>query len=448
MTQIFVSSRLYGAMCLAAGIDAGHFGPPGRRRILLVSHDSPLPELTDPPHRRPGYAPLLSRFDEVILLNEVIAPHHPQSWHPGPSDQPVFERLLRTVWGLGDGPLELVVEAIQSNPARALAAIFQDAAITIYSDGLAAYGATRATPPPGVGSRVTRLLHLDLVPGLTPQLLAEYGARAERLPGEAFLAVLEEVCAEIEPLFTRHGPLGDDTALIVGQYFSELEILTAEEEDRLHLQMLRGVVARGHRTVLFKPHPHSPPRLFRALEAEAGRLGARLVVIDDPVPAEAWFARARPALVVGICSTAMMTAQRLFGIPAATMGVRYLLKQLQPYANSNRIPATIVDAMLPRLTPAGELHDPMVGPGEVATRLVPLVAAVAYCMQPSRRGDLRQAAIEYLSGFDFDSLPRRYFRPQLAVLGLPGAGPLPGDPGEEAQTVMHRIKRLLPARQR
>ncbi|SEG86047.1 hypothetical protein SAMN04489712_118139 [Thermomonospora echinospora] len=422
MTQIFVSSRLFGAMSLAAAVDAGLFGPPGRRRILLVSHDAEIPELTPPPNERPGYRPLLSRFDEVISLNEVIAPQHPLSWNPRPEDLPMLERLLRQVWGLGADPVELAVEAIQSSPAKTLAAIFHEATVTVYSDGLATYGATRATPPRGVGSRLSRLVHLDLVPGLTPHLLSEYGAPGQELPGEAFLKVLDEVCAEIDPLISRYGTLGehDNAALIVGQYFSELGILEPDEEDQMHLEMLQGVVARGHSTVLFKPHPHSPPRLFELLTDEAKRLGARLVIIDDPVPAEAWFARARPALVVGICSTAMMTARCYFGIPTVTLGVVRLLRRLQPFENSNRIPASIIDAILPRLMPDGTLQPPMIGPQEVESKLVPLVTSIAYCMQPGRRPDLRRTAVEYLSSFDPDDIPRRYFRPRLYQLGLPG----------------------------
>lgn len=424
MTQIFVSSRLFGAMSLAAAIDAGHFGASDRRRILLVSHDAEIPELTPPPNERPGYAPLLSRFDEVISLNEVIAPLHPLNWYPRAEEQPMMERLLRRVWGLGDEPVELAVEAIQSSPARALASVFHDSKVTVYSDGLATYGPTRATPPRGVGSRLARLLYLDLVPGLSPNLLAEYGAPAEPVAGEAFLKVVAEVGAEVEPILMRHGEIGGNSALIVGQYYSELGILPPDAEERIHLEMLRGAVARGHTTVLFKPHPHSPPQFFETLKAESARIGARLVIIDDPVPAEVWCGRVRPSLIVGICSTAMMTAARYFGTPAATLGVIRLLRQLTPYENSNRMPATIIDACLPRLCPDGSLVPPAIAPGDVRSELVPLVGAVAYCMRPGARPELRQAAVDYLSGFDDpEEIPRRYFRPRLYQLQLPGGKP-------------------------
>lgn len=445
MTQLFVSSRLFGAMTIAAGIDAGCFG--GRsehRRVLVVSHDAPIPELTLPPDQRPGYAPLLSRFDHVVSLNELIAPMHPLNWHPRPLEQPMFERLLRREWDLGSEPLELAVEAIQSNPARALAATFHDAAVTVYSDGLATYGATRATPPRSVGSRFKRLLHLDLVPGLDPHLLVEYGAPSEVVPDEAFLRIVDEVGADVAPLLTGPGPFGDNAALIVGQYFAELGILTDEEEDLLHVEMLRGVVARGHSPVLFKPHPHCPPRVFERLAAEAHGLGAELIVIDEPVPAEVWCAAMRPALIVGSFSTALSTAARYFDIPAMTLGTIRLLGRLTPYENSNRIPATIIDATLPRLTSEGGLVPPLIDPAEVKTELPRLLEAVVYCMQPGSRPELRGAAVDFLSDLRPGPVQRRYFRPRrLAELGLPGALP-----EQSHQKGLRRAKRLLTAHRR
>ena len=42
------------------------------------------------------------------------------------------------------------------------------------------YGPTRNKLDPLVGTRVRRLLHLDLVPGLTPLLLTEFDVPARR----------------------------------------------------------------------------------------------------------------------------------------------------------------------------------------------------------------------------------------------------------------------------
>ena len=60
----------------------------------------------------------------------------------------------------------------------------------------------------------------------------------------------------------------------------------------------------------------------------------------------------RPALVVGCFSTALLTAAALLRLPVARIGTEPLLDRLTPYQNSNRVPVTIVDALLPDLADA------------------------------------------------------------------------------------------------
>ncbi|MBA9007956.1 alpha-2,8-polysialyltransferase family protein [Thermomonospora cellulosilytica] len=424
MTQIFLVSTLFGAITVSAAMDAGQFGPPDRRRMLLVSNTGALPEMSTPVHRAPGFAALASRWDEIRYWNDEIAPLHPSGWEPRQEDQPLLERWLRDRWGLGDEPVELVVESIAVPPSRALAQIFFDAEITVYSDGLMSYGPTRNALPYGIGTQITRQLHLDLVPGLEPQLLREHGVPAQTIPDESFRAVLDKVRAEIAPILDEQFPDppadGGEVALIVGQYLAALDILTPREEDELHLRMLRGAVARGHRTVLFKPHPAAPATVSTRLAAEADRLGARLVVIDAPVPAETWCATVRPGLIVGCFSTSLVTAARYYGVPAAAVGATELLDRLAPYENSNRIPVTIIEATLPTLKADGTLTDPWIGQDRIESELAPLVATVAYCMRASARPELRATAIDYLER-NGGGRARRYFkRRRLTALGLPG----------------------------
>lgn len=424
MTQIFLVSTLFGAITVSAAMDAGQFGPPDRRRILLVSNTGALPEMSTPVHHAPGFAALAPRWEEIRYWNEEIAPLHPSGWEPRQEDQPLLERWLRDRWGLDEEPVELIVESIAVPPSRALAQIFFDAAITVYSDGLMSYGPTRNALPYGIGTQITRQLHLDLVPGLEPQLLREHEVPAQTIPEESFRAVLEEVRAEVAPILTEQFPDppadGGEVALIVGQYLAALDILTPQEEDELHLKMLRGAVARGHRTVLFKPHPAAPATMSATLAAEAERLGAHLVVIDAPVPAETWCATIRPGLIVGCFSTSLVTAARYYGIPAASVGATELLERLTPYENSNRIPVTIIEATMPTLRPDGTLTDPWIGPDRIESELVPLVAAVTYCMRASARPELREAAIRYLERNLGGRAKRCFKRRRLTALGLPG----------------------------
>ncbi|MET7935158.1 polysialyltransferase family glycosyltransferase [Streptomyces sp. NPDC005322] len=425
-TQIFLASTLYGAATLAAAIDAASIGP-ADRRLLLISNNAATPETTPSVDEMPGFERLRSRFDRVLSWNETISPFHPGGWSPRSDDAPLWERHLRLLWNLGDDDIELVLESIQVNPAMAVANVFQGAPIDIYADGLMSYGPTRNKLDPLIGTRIRRLLHLDLVPGLRPLLLTEFGVEPEVLPTEVFTKVLAEVAdaaprgvvSASERIATGTGP-----ALVLGQYLSALDILTPQEEEELHVRMLRGAVALGHRTVVFKPHPTAPARWSRMLEKKAAELGAELTVMDTPVLAEVLYQRMRPGLVIGCFSTALLTASVFYGLPVARIGTEVLLERLSPYQNSNRIPVTIVDALLPDL----EDHKAVAAGAQpvderAGKRLTGLVAAVGFCMQAKIYPDLRPAAERYLAAH-LDAHSWRYFkRRRLTALALPGSVP-------------------------
>ncbi|WP_030812131.1 polysialyltransferase family glycosyltransferase [Streptomyces sp. NRRL S-337] len=412
-TQIFVASTLYGAATLAAALDADCFAPAGRR-LLLLSNNATTPETTASLDTMPGFERLRGRFDRVLSWNETISPFHPGGWSPRADDVPLWERHLRLLWGLGDDQVELVVESIQVNPALAIAQLFPDAPIEVYADGLMSYGPTRNKLDPLVGTRIGRLLHLDLVPGLSPLLLTEFDVPAETVPTDAFTKVLSELAGVSGPLDVPEGG-----ALLLGQYLSALGILTPEEEEELHVRMVRGAAGRGHREIVFKPHPSAPARWSRLLEREAEKLDVALTVLDSPVLAEVLYQRMRPALVVGCFSTALLTAATFYGLPVARTGTDLLLERLTPYQNSNRIPVTLVDALVPDLEDTGER------PRTIATAasVEGLVAAVGYAMQHQIYPELRPAAERYLAAH-LDARTWRYFkRRRLTALALPGAIP-------------------------
>ncbi|MEU3900498.1 polysialyltransferase family glycosyltransferase [Streptomyces sp. NPDC045251] len=418
-TQIFCASTLYGAATLAAAIDAECFGP-ADRRILLVTNNGATPELSPAFDSSPAFAHLRDRFDAVLSWNEVIAPFHPGGWSPRADDQPLWERHLRLLWGLGEDRIELAVESIQVDPALAICQIFGGTPVDVYADGLMSYGPTRFRIDPLVGTRVRRLLHLDLVPGLKPLLLTEFGVEPELVPTDAFLKVLDELGGAAGPAAAAT-PGTEGAALLLGQYLSALGILTAEEEEDLHLQMLRGVVRLGHRRVVFKPHPSAPALWSQALEREARHLGAELTVLDTPVLAEVLYRRMSPELVVGCFSTALLTASALYGLPVARTGTGTLLERLTPYENSNRVPVTIVDALLPDLADGTAVAERRRGM-DVA-ELTDLVRTVGYAMQAKLYPGLRPTAEKFLST-RLNSHTWRYFkRRRIASLALPGVVP-------------------------
>ncbi|MFF0472385.1 polysialyltransferase family glycosyltransferase [Streptomyces sp. NPDC004284] len=417
-TQIFCASTLYGAVTLAAAIDSGCFGP-ADRRILLVTNNAAVPETTPALDEAEGFARVRGRFDSVLSWNETISPLHPGGWTPRASDLPMLQRHLRKLWDLGDDRVELALESIQVTPALAIAQLLPEAPVTVYADGLMSYGPTRNKIDPLIGGRVGRLLHLDLVPGLTPLLLAEFGAVPEPVPTEAFTKVVEELAAPAPAPGSEEGP-----ALLLGQYLAALNLLTAAEEEELHLRMVRGAIARGHRRLVFKPHPMAPDAWSRSLVEVAEELGAALTVEDRPVLAEVLFRELRPALVVGCFSTALLTASTFYGLPVARVGTRALLERLTPFQNSNRIPLTVVDAVVPPLEPGAEGDA-----GEVGTEeLNDLVAAVGFAMQPKIRPELREPAVRHLSGPLAERTRHHFTRRRLTVLDLPGGLPIPRHP--------------------
>ncbi|WP_062209848.1 polysialyltransferase family glycosyltransferase [Streptomyces sp. NBRC 109706] len=441
--QIFEASTLYGAATLAAALDAGRFGPRGSaRRLLLLSNNAAVPETAAGLPDMTGWRQVASRYDAVLDWNEAIRPFHPGDWRPVDRDAPLWQRLLRRYWELGDGPIELVVESVHAAPAAALATIFSDADLHVYADGLMSYGPTRERLPVGTACRIRRLLHLDLVPGLRPLLLSEYGVPAETVPSDSFRAILDEI-TEASP-----GPseeMGvERPAVLLGQYLAALNILTEAEEEQLHERMLRGAARAGFRSVVFKPHPTAPVRYSRLLEKAAAEAGVRLTVLDTPMLAETVFARYRPGLVVGCFSTALLTASVYYGIPVARVGTGPLLERITPYQNSNRVPLTLVDALLPDLeaTAKGEV---VTDRPTLAQEVQPLLRTVGYCMQAKANPGLRAEAEQWLDA-ELGPATHRYFkRARLTALALPGgfgsqlARQLPGSGA--ALRVARRVRR-------
>ncbi|MFK0227705.1 polysialyltransferase family glycosyltransferase [Streptomyces sp. NPDC090303] len=422
--QIFQASTLYGAATLAAALDAGQFGPRGSaRRLLLLSHNAEIPETALRLETMTGYGRIAARFDGTLDWNETIRPYHPAAWAPRPEEAPLWQRVLRTAWDLGTGPVELIVESIQVNPAKALAGTFPESTVHVYADGLMSYGPTRSDLAQSIACRVRRVLHLDLVPGLRPLLLTEYGVESELVPDAAFRAVLAEIAEDAadDPEIVR-AVSAEPTALLLGQYLAALSLLTAEEEEDLHVRMLRGAAAAGHRSIVFKPHPTAPARYSQALDEEAERRGVRLTVLDGPLLAETFYERCRPELVVGCFSTAMITAAVYYGVPIARVGTEEVLARLTPFENSNRVPLTVVDHLIADLEGGEEPALPGVAPAS----LTPLVRAVGYCMRHKVHPGLRAEAVAFLAEHHAEPGTAHHFTVErLTELGLPGGGPTP-----------------------
>jgi hypothetical protein len=415
-TQVCLASTAFGLATLSAAADDAVFAE-STRRVLVLSNNAAIPETAYGVADVAGIGPLIDAFDDVYAYNDAVAPQHPSTWQPRPADLPIWERSLRQLWAL-EGDLHLVVESIQVNPALALCQTFADATIDVYADGLMSYGPTRNALPAQVGTRVERVLHLDLVPGVRPLLLREYGVQPVEITTESFHKVMAAIGAESgsSPLSTSGGP----TAVLLGQYLSALQLMTDEEERQLHVRMVEGAVAAGFRELVFKAHPGAPAGLTAPLIRRAEELGARLTVRETPELVETWYASGEVDLVVGCFSTALATAA-LYGVPAARIGTELLLERLSPYENSNRIAAAVIATTVPPLAGTPDAAD-----STSSRPLTPeqVVTTVGYLMQPTRNPELRSAAARLLKQ-RFADLRPFVRRQRLGVLGLPG-GHAPG----------------------
>ena len=432
-TQIVLASTAFGLATASAAYDSGAFES-FERRILVITCTTAMPEATPPMRDTAGVRRLMSRFDAVYDYDACIEPQHPSIWGPRPGDLPLWERYFRQLWDLGTDDLHLVVESIQVNPAQALCRIFGDARIDVYADGLMSYGPTRSAVPEMVLTRIERLLHLDLVPGLAPLLLSEQQVPARIIPTESFRSVAKTMVADRTAEDKK-----DRFVLIVGQYLAAGGFVGEREELDGYAAMISGCADAGYSSIAFKPHPSAPRSQLTRLGDVARARGVRLLVTDDRELAEAWYERGAVDLVVGCFSTALMTASSLYGLPVARLGTELMLERLTPFQNSNRIPVTLVDALVPDLSSLARHENK---PTHLAQADVnALVVAVGYAMQPVRLTARRLEAVSFLRAHS-ESHSRYFKRRRLTRLDLPGSLPAPPPPRRRKSTLRRRFRRL------
>ncbi|WP_435746972.1 polysialyltransferase family glycosyltransferase [Microbacterium sp. PMB16] len=411
MTQLFALHSAYGLATAAAAIDAGLLDDAHRsdgigERILVPFTSSRIPETTVGIAADPSLRSLRDRFDRIEDLDGVLGPLHPSSWEPAEVDLPILERLLTRAWDLDPRNLELFVQSPQVAPARTLMSLFPNARITIVGDGLMTYSPMRVRMPHPVAARIVRVVHADVVPGVRP-LVGSTHAQIVPVPPERFAAALGETDAgEQTPEIDGDMP----TALVLGQYLSVLGLMRPAEEIALQQDMIDRAARWSPRRIVFKPHPAAPPLLTDAVRARATARGIAFVEYRGGIPAELLAERLDAVAVVAGFSTALPTVHTLFGREIGSAGADTVLRMLTPFENSNRIPATIVDALTRDRSP---YTDP--------ARLQLLVDAVGYAMQPEIAAHLRPRAEELLDGLDAAERDR-YFAPErLSALRLPGA---------------------------
>lgn len=437
MAQIIQISTQYQLANIVALVRAGHLGEGKERRILIIANNSFAPELTPAADGMPGSASLLTHFDLVIDWNATIWPSHPKTFGISGERAPIMQRSLRSEWAIAENePIDLLVESLPGHPAGVLTQIFTTATISVHSDGLMSYGPVRNPLSLPQYQRLQAIYYTDLLPGITPRQLAEHSPERVVLPTADLKSVIEDMAAEVAPELAAAdlaAPI-PDAGMVLGQYLAQIDLISAEEELDLHLQMIDEVKDRGLSTVIFKPHPTSARTTIEPLRTRSHELGLEFVLADVPLLAEIVIATTRPQLVVSCYSTGLATARALFGTVTAAIGTSMMLEVLAPYQNSNRVPLTIVDALhtggyvLP-----GELAEVAAGseslakgsttPGDAESGtkdLGLLIDAVTYCMQSETASYLRENAIDFLERAVGGEDMKYFKRKRLSKLDLPG----------------------------
>lgn len=435
-TQIFLASTAFGLATLAAALADGAFEG-ADRRLLVVTTNTLMPEAAPSLLEVAGVQSLLGGFDDVYDYNEAIEPQHPSGWSPRVADLPLLCRYFKTLWRIRNDSVRLIVESIQVNPARAVCRIFGEAPIDVYADGLMSYGPTRTSLPAAVGSRVERLLHPDLAPGVVPMLLHEWSVPQVIISSRSMRSVIAGMGASERGRRATNKEEGEPSAMIIGQYLAANALITDAEEIDLYASMISGCADEGFRRVTLKPHPSAPATQLPQLHKVARERKVQFVVEDSLELAEAAYGRGQIGLVVGCFSTALMTAQNIYGLPVARCGTELLLERLTPYENSNRIPVTIVDAL------ARELGRSPARPGPSQAQPTPadlnaLVVAVSYAMQPELNANRRTEAAQFLATHPVER-SRYVKRRRLTRLALPGSLP----PRRRGRTLLRGMARPL-----
>lgn len=381
------------------------------RIVLVMSSHATEAEVFDVFPDEEARRLTLAHFDSILSFNDFVAPLHPTQWTPREIDAIMWQRALRVFLGLGGEPVDLVVESIQVNPARALLSIFWDSTFTVIADGVMVYGPTRNMVPVEWKERLTAVVYPELIQGISPQLLDELEAVRIPIPAEPLRDIFssfEEAASKSVAGVASEG--GTSAALVVGQYLSDLGLISIRAELELYKQMVRKASEAGSGTVYFKPHPNHSDNMSDKLMEAAKDLGLSLVVIDSRYPAELLASSLNVGLVVGCFSTALFSSRELLKVHSMSVGTERVLSKLSPYENSNRVPLLLSQFLLDSGVKAPTNES-----------LESAVESVAYTMQPKLLQHKRARVVAILAAAP--EIRALVGQRRLTQLGLPGGGP-------------------------
>ena len=166
-------------------------------------------------------------------------------------------RCPTTTWSSWSGPALLV--------GRALSRRFGDAPVTVLATGATAYGPTPATLQGRLAKRAHRVLHLDLVPGLEPLLLAERSVPSRPVP-------LADVRSAVSSL-PAPAPVPDPAALVLGRSAPWGGALDRDDQTDLLVAMVERCAEAGHSRIVLLLDADATARTRRQLDKAGGPSG-------------------------------------------------------------------------------------------------------------------------------------------------------------------------------
>ncbi|MGI3780581.1 MAG: hypothetical protein ACRYG2_07355, partial [Janthinobacterium lividum] len=284
-----------------------------------------------------------------------------------------------------DDDVELVVGTGTLAVGRELTRRFRDAPVSLLAAGASAYGPTFAALQGRLAKRVRQVLHVDLVPGLDPVLLAERSVPVRTVPPEH----VRTAAASLPGL----DPVSDPTTLVLGRSAPWVGALDRDAQTALLVAMVERCSEAGHTRIVLLLDKDAPARARKQLDKAARAARADLTIVTGHKPVEAWFALDGVGLVVGSADEDLLVARSVFGHRVAQLDTEVVVKNLRPFDDPRRAGATLVGATVPDLrswtsTPGGDDPRPV--------DLTGLMGTVAYAMQPDLLVDRRAAAIGFL----------------------------------------------------
>ena len=179
-TQLCLVRTRLDLATLAAMVAAGLLGTPSRR-VLVVADVVEVPETSRRLADEPGFGSLAAGFDDLVDYNDAVHPNHPGEWRPRQTEEPMWERYLRGLWGLGSRPLEVVAPDLHLPPSGSLTVVLADARVLAYLAGPPSLidpltpGQARRRLPVRLVRRMEQLPYLDPAPMLVAIGLATWG---------------------------------------------------------------------------------------------------------------------------------------------------------------------------------------------------------------------------------------------------------------------------------